>query len=214
LSEVGKPKVEVVKNRILDINSNCNVVAINAMLDDSMSDEWLYDEIFSLYKPDEILLCGSTDDFWAQKRCAEIAKKFSIPYLASGHHQYGETSEIFYWYPNVSIYDCEYIFKDRYEAQREGTVEKVSSVGSPIFNTTRLNALCEKIALGMLMYSRELEGAPVFSSFLRYEPHRNLVVIRQRDLLLCNNSLEPAFSNNDGYLFDDAVWIDPKELND
>ena len=214
LSEVGKPKVEVVKNRILDINSHCNVRAINAMLDDSMTDEWLYEEFFSLYKPEEILLCGSTDDFWAQKRCAEIAKKFNLPYLASGHHQYGETSEIVYWYPNVSIYDCEYIFKDRYEAQQDGSVEKVSSVGSPIFNTTRLNALCEKIALGMLMYSHELEGTPVFSSFLRYEPHRNLIVIRQRDLLLCNNSLEPVFSDNDGYLFDDAVWIDPKELNE
>lgn len=214
ISEVDKPKVEMVKKRILDINPYCNVRAINAMLDDDMTDEWLDKEIFSKYKPEQILFCGSTDNFSAQKRCAEIAKKFKIPYLASGHHQYGETSEIFYWYPNVSLYDCEYTFKSRYEAQESGTVKKVSSVGSPIFNTTRLNALCEKIALGILTYNYELDKSPVFSSFLRYEPHRNLIVIRQRDLLLCNNPLEPIFYTGDGYLFDDAVWVDPKELNE
>lgn len=208
ISEIGINKAISVKKRILDINDECNVVAFDFMLDDLISDEWIYDQILSKYKSENIVLCASTDNFKAQKRCFSIAKKYNIPYLASGHHQYGNTSEIIYWYPNVSTYDVEYVLRDRYEAHKNDFSQSISSVGSPIFNTTRLNALCEKICLGLLTYPDEKNGKTKFSSFLKYHPNRNYILIRQTDLSLLNTDSELLFSDDDKYLFDDVVWLD------
>ena len=211
ISEIGKPKVDVVKNRILDINDSCNVNAYNVMLTDEISDEWFYSNILEKHSPEKTLICAFTDDFFAQARAQRLAKTYNIPYLSAQHHEFGNTSELIYWYPGVSKYSSEEILKNRYESYANGYKNDVTSVGSPIFNTTRLNALCEKVALGMLLYAYELDANPTFSSFIRYEAQRNLILIRQRDLSICQSALEPFFCINDGYLFDDVVWIDVEE---
>ena len=214
ISEIGKAKVDVVKNRLIDINDNCNVSALNFMLNDEITDEWFYDNILKNYPTEKTLICAFTDDFFAQARAQKLATKYNIPYLAAQHHEFGNTSELLYWYPNVTKYSSEEILKNRYESYAHGYKNNVTSVGSPIFNTTRLNALCEKIALGILLYANELNSNPVYSSFIRYEANRNLILIRQRDLSTCQSQLESVFCMHDGYLFDDVVWIDVESITE
>ena len=212
ISEIGKPKVEVVKKRLLDINDACNVEAYNFMLDDSVSDDWFYNNILKNHKPKKTIICAFTDDFFAQARTQKLAKKYNIPYLSAQHHEFGNTSEVIYWYPSVSKYSAEEILRDRYASYANGYKNDVTSVGSPIFNTTRLNALCEKIALGVLLYDKEKESSGNYSNFIKFNPERNLILIRQKDLSFSNSTLLGAFVENELLCFDDVAWIDIDEL--
>ena len=205
LSEVGKAKVEVVKNRLLDIDDTIDVNTYQCMLDDSISDAWFKNNIVDKIIPYKTILCAFTDDFWAQARTQELAIKYNIPYLSAQHHQYGETSEVFYWYPNISKYTADEVFADRYDAYRNGYINTVTSEGSPIFNTTRLNALCEKIATGILMFSYDIQSD--YCSFLKFQSDKNLLLVRQKSLINSNSSLKDLFAN-DSCFFDDVDWVD------
>lgn len=211
ISEIGKPKASVVKGRLCDINDNLQIVAIDRMLDDSFSDEdfrQTLDEIGAI--PERTVICGFTDSFQAQVRCQKLAKTFRIPLLAAQHHANGDSSEVIYWYPGVSRYSQEEILAPRYEAYAKGFKNDVTSVGSPIFNTTRLNALCEKIALGILLYQSDDHSR--YTSFLRYNPDRNLILIRQKCLDFSNSMVEGFFGHADEDHFDDVVWLNPQAL--
>lgn len=211
ISEIGKPKASVVKGRLCDINDTLQVVAMDRMLDDSFSDEDFrkqLDEIDAI--PERTIICAFTDSFQAQARCQKLAKTFRIPLLAAQHHANGDSSEVIYWYPGISRYSQEEILADRYEAYANGFKNDVTSVGSPIFNTTRLNALCEKIAIGILLYKSEVDSR--YTSFLRYNPDRNLILIRQKCLDFSGSMVEGFFGHGDGDHFDDVVWINPDVL--
>ena len=213
ISEIGKPKVNVVKNRLLDINDECNVKAYNFMLDDNITDEWFYENILKNHKSTQTLICAFTDDFFAQARAQKLAIKYGVPYLAAQHHAFGETSELVYWYPGVTKHSAEEILKDRYESYANGYKNDVTSMGSPIFNTTRLNALCEKIALGIMLYDKEKEEGGNYSNFIKFNPERNLILIRQKDLSFSNSTLSGAFVESELLYFDDVAWIDINELD-
>lgn len=211
ISEIGKPKASVVKGRLCDINDTLQVVAMDRMLDDSFSDEDFrkqLDEIDAI--PERTIICAFTDSFQAQARCQKLAKTFRIPLLAAQHHANGDSSEVIYWYPGISRYSQEEILADRYEAYANGFKNDVTSVGSPIFNTTRLNALCEKIAMGILLYKSEVDSR--YTSFLRYNPDRNLILIRQKCLDFSGSMVEGFFGHGDGDHFDDVVWLNPEML--
>ena len=212
ISEIGKPKVDVVKNRLLDINDECNVNAYNFMLDNNITDEWFYESILKNHKPEHILICAFTDNFFAQAHAQRLAIKYGIPYLAAQHHAFGETSELIYWYPKVTKYSAEEILKDRYLSYANGYKNDVTSIGSPIFNTTRLNALCEKIALGILLYDKEKNESGNYSNFIKFNSERNLILIRQKDLSFSNSPLSGGFVENDLLYFDDVAWINIDEL--
>lgn len=211
ISEVGKNKACVVAGRLKDINDGIEVHAFGRMLDDSLSDDD-FEKLLQLVHacPEKTILCAFTDSFKAQARCSRLAEKYGIPLLAAQHHAYGDTSEVLYWYPGVSQYTQEEILADRYAAYENGFENDVTSVGSPIFNTTRLNALCEKLALGIFLYRTDSESRYV--SFLKYHPDRNLLLIRQKCLDFSGSMLEDLFSHSDRDHFDDVVWLNPAEI--
>lgn len=84
ISELGKLKVEVIKARILDINPLAHVVCIPKYLDNAITDEDFF-KMAMLKNGDfrDTLLCGCTDNFYAQDRCAQLSVKYGIPYLAA-----------------------------------------------------------------------------------------------------------------------------------
>ena len=209
LSELGRKKVDVIKDKLKQINEDIDVDAYSFMLDDSYDDEWIENNILNKCQNKHVLLCGFTDNFFAQARIANIAVKYTIPLITAQHHQYGETSEIVYWYPEVSIATPRFILSQRYKAYKEGYKNQVTSDGSPIFNTVRLNALCEKIAIGMLLYGKNKYNP--YSCFLFNKPNSNLIVIRQNSLLGSDSTFINLFSNNTDTLFDDPIWIDVDE---
>ena len=204
VDEIGKKKVDVIRNRISQINANCNITAYPFNLDDSLSDVWVETNLLKLDRQ-KMILCAFTDDFYCQSRLNNIAVKYNIPLLAAQHHRYGETSEVVYWYPDVTPALPQTILKDRYEAYRNGYKNDVTSEASLIFNTVRLNAFCEKIALGLLMYG--FNNYNNYSSFLICKPEYNLIFIRQNSLLASESSLKNVFIENENMFFDDVVWL-------
>lgn len=211
ISEIGKNKACVVAGRLTDINSHLEIYALSKMLDESVSDEDFEGLLKQVkYVPEKTLICAFTDSFVAQARCQKLATKFGIPLLAAQHHANGDSSEVLYWYPGVSKYSQEDILADRYEAYENGFENDVTSVGSPIFNTTRLNALCEKIALGIFLYKADVDSR--YTSFLKYNPDRNLILVRQKCLEFSNSPVEELFGHGDRDHFDDVVWLNPEEI--
>lgn len=210
ISDIGLKKTETTKNRLLDINDKINVVAFDFMLDDNITDDWLEENIMAKIDKKKTVFCAFTDDFFAQARVASLGEKFNIPVLSAQHHENGYTSEIIYWYPNVSSYTIKEILCDRYTAYENGFINNVTSEGSPIFNTTRLNALCCKIAIGILVYGEDENN--LYCKFIKHNSDHNLILIRQINLLDTNSEMKNLFINSNEMFFDDAIWINPKDI--
>ena len=211
LSEIGMFKPELIKKRLLDINEDANVTCFNRMLTNELDDSWLENEILGNIDCRKAVICAFTDDFFAQARADRIAKKYRIPFISGQHHSRGLTSEIVYWYPDITKYSLSEIAKTRYEDYENGYENTVTSVGSPIFNTTRLNALCEKIAAGLLLYGKAPDH--LYCKFLNRDGGRNLILIKQ-GCIDGTHDLYGLFENGAGSLFDEAEWIDPSSLED
>lgn len=206
LSEIGLKKVEVIKERLKQIKPDINVDTYPIMLDDSLDDTWIEEHFIKKNEGKNVIICGFTDNFYAQARIANIAVKYCVPLITAQHHQYGETSEIVYWYPNVSKATHRSVLKQRYTAYKDGYKNAVTSDGSPIFNTVRLNALCEKIAIGILLYKHNKYNQ--YCHFLLNKPESNLILIRQNTLLGSNSTFVSTFNKNVDSLFDDSIWIE------
>ena len=211
LSEVGEFKPEIIKKKILDINEAANVNCFNFMLSDEITDEQIEAEIISKIDPKKTVICAFTDSFFAQARVSRIALKYRIPFIAGQHHEGGTVSEVVFWYPGVTKYSLREIARTRYEAFENGYVNTVTSVGSPIFNTTRINALCEKIAMGLLLYGQS--KTHMYCSFVEAMCEKNLILIKQA-YLPPEHPLYVLFKNNPGSFFDDVVWLDPATIED
>lgn len=211
LSEVGMYKPELIKKRLLDINPKINVSCFDRMLDDDMDDGFLEKEILDKVDKKKTVLCAFTDNFYAQARISRIALKNHIPFLCGQHHERGMVFEAVFWYPGLTKYSLREIARTRYLDYEGGYRNTVTSCGSPIFNTTRLNALCEKIALGMLIYA----GYPdhVYCSFLNRMGNKNLILVRQ-SFLDPNHPLSSFFDNSPDSLFDDVVWVNPEDIEE
>lgn len=212
--EIGKQKTDVIQTNILRINSNANVTSIPEMLDDEKNDSWFEDTVLSKCNAEgNILLCAFTDSFMAQARLSRLALKYKIPFLSAQHHAKGETSEIIFWYPEVTQYCHREILKERYESYKNGYQNIVTSEGSPIFNTSRLNSICTKLATGMLLYKDSEFN--LYSMFLTMKPNSNLLIIRQNCLLNSDTNLAQIFTSDEsGYFFDDVVWVDVDTIVD
>jgi hypothetical protein len=206
--EIGLSKTDVTKKNILRINPSANVVSIPEMLNDEKTDEWFESTILAnINKQGNVVLCAFTDSFNAQARLSRLALKYDLPFLSAQHHAKGETSEIVFWYPGVTQYCQREILRDRYESYQNGYKNSVTSDGSPIFNTSRLNSICTKLATGMLLYKDSEFN--LYSMFLTMKPNSNLLVIRQNSLLNSDSNLAQLFTADEaGYFFDDIVWID------
>lgn len=211
LSEVGLFKVDALKKRLLDINNSINVSTFNVMLDNSINDSFLEENIISKVNKDRSLICSFTDDFYAQARASRIAIKYGIPFICGQHYEKGIASELIFWYPGITKYSLREITKSRYDSYQNGYKNDVTSVGSPIFNTTRLNAICEKIATGLLLFN----GYPnsIYSRFLVERNDKNLILVRQ-NYIDENNRLYDLFENTINTYFDDVAWINPETIED
>ena len=75
-STIGSKKVEVLKNRILDINNNANVVALDAFLDNSN-----IEEIILKYKPDYVV--DACDTIMTKKALISSCIKHNIFIISS-----------------------------------------------------------------------------------------------------------------------------------
>ena len=178
ISEIGKKKVDVIRDRILDINPSAKVLCIDRFLDDQMSDEEFkgYLDSFSGKEPQDYLILGCTDNFDAQKRSSYLALKYGIPYLAAMMYEGGAAAELIFVYPGVTESCPRCLLRNRFEKYENGFVNDVDSSACPIFATERMNAIKGYVALMLMMYQEE--PSSMFNSMLDEVKDRNFVEIR------------------------------------
>ena len=234
--DIERPKVECLKERILDINPNATVETRCAMLDELndeacrvLLEEALRQEVvvkghsdrpFDLtsrpLKPETTLICGLTDSFEAQARVNRLALQFGLPSLCAQVYFEGLGGEITFTHPDVTPACHRCVLGSRYRAYREhGFQNDVTSDGTPIFSTSRLNALKGQIALALL---HEGTGHERWDRMLRRIGNRNLIQIRMAPNGIGDLSL-PAFrrafegADRRRVLFDDVVWLPQQPEN-
>ena len=218
-SEIGRSKVEIVKDRILDINPLANVTAIPRFLDDSVTDNEFADIVGKTLwiLPKDVLICGCTDNFHAQARSATLALKFGTPYLAGQLYRGGMAAEIYFSYPGITNNGCpRCAMSSRYEAYQNGYENDVTSDGSPIFATTRMNSTKGQIALMLLLYKEDKNC--IYDEMLDKVSDRNFVMIRMNPLAGEAIGLE-IFQNNEHLdnelsFFDETIWISQTPNNE
>lgn len=210
VSEIGKRKVNVLKERILDINPQANVTAISLKLDDSLSDEGFESLIGEqlITHPTDILICGLTDSFKAQARTANLAMKYGTPYLAAQLYAGGEGGEVYFSYPGVTNNSCpRCALGSRYDAYEAGFQNDVTSNASDFFSSLRMNSIEGKIALMLLMHHEDERSR--YSNMLDMVADRNFVQVRMSPfagehlgLHVFDRTITPDYG-----FFDDTVWI-------
>lgn len=212
ISEMGKKKVEVIRDRILDINQEAKVICIDKFLDDKMSDEEFkgYIDRFPNKKSTDYLILGCTDNFEAQKRSSLLALKYSIPYLAAMMYEGGAAAEIIFVYPGVTESCPRCLLRNRFEKYENGFKNDVDSSACPIFATERMNSLKGYIALMLLMYHEDTKNP--YSRMLDDVKDQNFVQIRLNPYLkeskLGIGLFDKVFADASRYVyFDETLWI-------
>jgi len=212
ISEIGRNKAEVIRDRILDINPEANVKVVPRFLDDAMTDSEFVNIVGeTLTKtPADTLLCGCTDSFFAQARTATLAMKYGTPYLAAQLYRGGLAAEVYFSYPGVTNSGCpRCALASRYRAYENGYKNNVTSDGTPISATTHVNAIKGQIALMLLLYHEDKDC--VYSDMLDKVADRNFVMIRmspKADRTLGIGIFQEALRAESGLIFcDETVWI-------
>ena len=192
--DVGRYKVEALRDKILAINHRARVIALHQKLDDLSDEDFgqlceaptltnkhavsLFGGHFAAqhtYAPFKTIITANTDDFWAQARAARLGLKFSLPMLAAQVYQAGVAAEIVFVDPDRTPACARCILRSRYDAQEAGIAESVGSVGTPICTTDFLNAAKTYITLALLHAG--LDNAR-FGSEIDLLADRNLVQMK------------------------------------
>lgn len=211
VSEIGKKKVEVIKDEILDINPQAEVITVDKFLDEKMSDEEFmgYLRVFKVRSNKDYLLLGCTDSFDAQARTAYLALKYGMLYEAAMMYKNGAGAELIFVYPGVTPCCPRCLLRKRFEDYENGYKNDVDSSNCSYFATEVMNAYKGYIALMMLMY-HEASGHE-YNDLLDMIKDRNFVWIRLspniRDILAIG-LFDKVFSGAEKYTFmGENLWI-------
>ena len=211
ISEMGRSKVEVIKERILDINPEANVICVDKFLDDQMSDDEFesYMLEFKDRKATDYLILGCTDNFEAQERCAALALKFGTPYLAAMMYKGGAGAEIIFTYPGVTPSCPRCLLRSRYEDYEHGYKNDVDSSSCSYFATSVMNAYKGYISLMLLAYHEAPQSE--YNDMLDAVKDRNFVWIRLSPNIkeaLGIGLFDKAFSGAERYTFmGEPIWV-------
>lgn len=104
IHDVGRPKVDIFRERAADINPNCKVYTFQDLI--QHVDPQALDEI--IWERSIILCC--TDNRHAGYICNELADKYHIPMVDAGCGARASTGEVFYYKPDsgMACYTCAY----------------------------------------------------------------------------------------------------------
>jgi ThiF family/Prokaryotic homologs of the JAB domain len=208
ISDVGMHKVDVIAERLRDINPLVATVACPLMLDELDDAAFSHLCVTPLRKtaPSGVLVCGMTDSFHAQARVNRLALNFGLPSLCAQMYAQGLGSEVTFTHPDLSVACHRCILASRYEAYLNGGfVNDVTSDGSPYQSTARLNSLKQLVALALLQHGTNHAR---WGRMLRTMGRRNLVQVRHDPS--CNlPAFGMAFRGADSamLLCDEAVWL-------
>ncbi len=210
-SDIGRFKVDVLAERLRDINPNVEVVTLNARLDD------LDDRLMKVLltgrigdtnvAPRHTVLCGLTDFFPAQARVNRLALQFGVPSMCAQVYEAGRGAEVTFTHPDITPACHRCALGARFKAYEEGKTEVVGSAGTPIFATTRLNAI-KGFATLALLHAGSVH--PRWGRLLEPVADRNLVMIRMSPDFAARLGLDVfertfGMANRNVY-FDETIW--------
>jgi len=210
--DLGRPKVEAIANRICDIDPNAFILALGRSLDDidDREFEFLATGRMDRWPVSQTLLCGLTDNFDAQARVNRLALQFGLPSLCAQVYREGRGAEVTFTHPEVTPACHRCALSSRYQAYINGNYKNdVTSDGTPIFATTRLNALKGFIAMALLHHDT---SHPRWGTLLKRMGNRNLVQVRMDPDLATSIGLgtfDRVLGNADRerVLFDETLWL-------
>jgi hypothetical protein len=211
--DIGRPKVECITERLFEINNQALIVSLPRWLDsfdDTEFAELIVGEIEDR-KPVRTLICGLTDNFEAQARVNRLALQFGAPSLCAQVYQQGRGAEITFTYPGLTPACHRCVLSSRYKAFLEQNYQNaVTSDGTPIFATTRLNAIKGFITLAILHHGT---SHPRWGGLLKRIGNRNLVQLRldpdfaeTLKLTIFDRAFEGA--NPSRIFFDETIWLE------
>ena len=216
--DIGKAKVDVLADRINDINPGAITIPIKRALDeiDDTSFGRLAFDGFGADVPVRTLLCGLTDDFPAQARVNRLALNFGLPSLCAQVYWQGRGAEVTLTYPGVTEACHRCMLSSRYKAFLEEEFRNnVTSDGTPIFATTRLNAIKGYVALALLHHDTDHER---WGTILKDMRNRTLIQIcMDPDIAstLGLKAFDDAFGKDakNRTFFDEPIWLEQKPDN-
>jgi proteasome lid subunit RPN8/RPN11 len=217
LSDLGRLKVSALGQRLRDINPTMRVREISASLDelDDPVMRGLCQDPIGGPAPLVTLLCGLTDNFFAQARINALALHLAVPSLCAQVWREGRGAEVTFTYPGLTPACHRCMLASRYRAYlSDGYVNNVTSRGTPIFATSRLNSIKGFLALALLHHRPD---GPAERTHDRYGGlaarigRRNMLQIRMDPDLsdaLGISTFDRVFEGSDqaSLLFDETVW--------
>jgi hypothetical protein len=210
--DIGRAKVDCIADRIRDINPSAIVRALNKSLDDLTDSEM---KVFATEPIDGrmsrmTVICGLTDSFEAQARVNRLALHFGLPSLCAQVYKEGRGAEVTFTFPGVTPACHRCILSSRYRYFLEqGNKNIVTSHGTPIFATTRLNAIKGFVILALFHHG---STHPRWGSMLSRIGKRNLIQIRMdpdfaetMGITVFNRVFQNA--DRERLFFDEVVWL-------
>lgn len=204
--DLGRPKVEALADRLRDINPAVEVLPLQRDFTDLTEAE--VESLLGLdlaRPPIRTLLCGCTDNFDAQARVNRVGLQFGVPTLCAQVYAEGRGLELTFTHPRVTPACHRCILRSRYDAYlKEGYTNTVTSDGTPISSTTRLNSTKFFVAMALL---HQGTAHPRWGRMLERIGNRNLIQVRlDPDLQL------PVFDrvlvgDKDRVFCDETVWL-------
>lgn len=213
--DIGRPKVSALAERLRDINPGIRVREVATSLDglDDHAVRQLCHDRFDGPGPLVTLLCGLTDNFFAQARINALALHLGLPSLCAQVWREGRGAEITFTYPGLTPACHRCVLASRYQAYADGYVSDVTSAGTPIFATSRLNSIKGFLGLTLLHHgdNTSTRAGSRFTSLAARIGNRNLLQIRMDpDLseVLRIRTFDRVFAGADqaSLLFDETVW--------
>lgn len=156
VSDIGSSKASVLKKRILDTDPTADVVCIERFLTDEITDEEFAVMTGILEKrPEDVLICGCTDDFYAQDRAMQLALKYGVPYIAGQVFKGASGYEVLFTYPGVTAACPRCMLDTRYEKMLSNdSAESTGRSGNaPYSLAEHMNAIKTYFSLLLLCYN-------------------------------------------------------------
>ena len=209
--DLGRTKVHCIADRLLDINPDVKVVTLVCSLDDlddARMEALAWAPIGDAH-PGQTVITGLTDNFWAQARVNRIALNLGLPSLCAQVYREGRGAEVTYTYPGVTPACHRCVLSGRYKHFLEHRQDNdVTSHGTPIFATSRLNALKGFVTLAILHHGT---SHPRWGGMLNRLGKRNLALVRldpDYNATLGLGQFDQVFAQADRQqlCFDETIW--------
>jgi hypothetical protein len=202
--------VECVAEPLREIHPGMQIKTIQKGLEE-LSDQEIKSLAFDAWDgptPVQTVLCGLTDNFHAQARVNRLALKFALPSLNAQVYLEGRGAEVTYTHPDVTPACHRCVLSSRYHHFLEqGLGNDVTSHGTPIFATTRLNAIKGFVLLALLHHGSE---HPRWGGLLARMGKRNLIQVRMDPDIGRSMGLtvfDKVSADTERHFFDDTVWL-------